>query len=132
MERHQDLLACDQGFINSLDNHEGALSLQQKSSLLPSKNLLLHEAHYPHPQHTQAQPLLLTEPSSIYLVPWLLQGVMYQLFPKAVRDTTVLLQLSYRPCNTAVLSMLNAPLLNQLFGHPNRISLYQPLCLELK
>lgn len=85
MERHQDLLACDQGFINSLDNHEGALSLQQKSSLLPSKNLLLHEAHYPHPQHTQAQPLLLTEPSSIYLVPWAAAGCDVPAFPQSCK-----------------------------------------------
>lgn len=48
-ERHLDLLACSQGFVNSLDNPEGELSLRQKSSLLPSKNLLLHEAHYSHP-----------------------------------------------------------------------------------
>lgn len=52
-ERHLDLLACDQGFITSLDNHEERLSLRQKSSLLPSENLRLHWARCLHPQHSK-------------------------------------------------------------------------------
>lgn len=124
------MLACDQGFINSPDNHEGALSLRQKSSFLPSRNLLLQKAHYPRPRHTKAQPLLLTQPFSIYLVPWAPAGCDVLAFPQSCDRHHSAPPIVLQALLTQLCAECSPP--KPVFGYPNRISLHWPHCLELK